>query len=504
MWGSFAIALPAWSLPIPSTYVEPDSLDAALLTWNTPIKSAFLWNHPLAKFITEADQLEAELTPLTLQQTNTSSSSQASEQTAKFLSDRSQISYRAVDLQAQPIPEGWFTIVDRHPAAEKAIDPTSASKKRDFFNDFAQSPELDLITANGEWNLLSDFAQSPELDRGCWFPSSAQKNCSFTTWPGLLSQAAPVDSELGTLELRQELRPGDPELGTLQLKPLTLPAALDPELGNISPLQEIPIEKPPAPTVAKQPSVYLLARADYFKTSNVFSGVDPVGDGLIRSGLTLFYAPAIGSRTYLITSIDANLIRYTSLGSTNNRIGTATFGSLNYNELRFRAGIWQQFSPRMSGEIGWSNQQLFTTREGLKDALRGDRFLNDHSIRLELSRQDPLSSKLSLSTFYQFRASFADPRDRNRLINSLIASLSYTLSPSLQTALDYQVAWSHFTQQPRDDVYHQLVGRLTYTVTPQSQLNLFGGFSFGSSSDSSINFDGVIFGVGLVINAPLF
>lgn len=339
----------------------------------------------------------------------------------------------------------------------------------------------------------------------CWYLPSAQTNCTFASGTPVFGQTAPAtDPELGVLRLQEAENIGDPELGVLRVQPLLVQAgATDPELGTLR-LEEKTIPSLSAPQTARQPSVYLLARVDYFKTSNVFSGVDPIKDGLIRSGLTLFYAPAIGPKTYLITSIDGNLVRYANLGSPNNRIGFAKFGSLNYNELRFRAGIWQQLSPRMSAEVGWSNQQLFTAREGLRDALRGDRFLNDHSIRLEISRQDPLSSQLTLNTFYQFRASFADPKDRDRLIHSFITSLSYSLSPSFQAALDYQLAWSHFTQQPRDDVYHQLLARLTYTVTPQSQFSVFSGFSFGNSSDDRVDFDGFIVGVGLVLNVPLF
>ncbi len=334
----------------------------------------------------------------------------------------------------------------------------------------------------------------PVAQSVCWKLQSAQSSCKFSSGRLTLDLDKPALSQV-PLDLMGEVltnqtptAPQDPELGVILAKPAQ---EIDPELG-LPRLRERILEPLPLPSAARQPSVYLIARVDYFRTTNVFSGVDPVNDGLIRSGLTVFYAPAIGRNTYLVTSIDGNLIRYSNLGY------------LNYNELRFRAGVLQRLTPRTFGEIGWSNQQLFATREGLKNALRGDRFLNDNAIRFELSRQDALSKKLSLNTFYQFRISFAEPNDRSRLINSFITSLSYSLSPSFQTAIDYQLAWSHFTQQPRDDVYHQLVARLTYTITSQSQLNVFSGFSFGHSSDSRINFDGFIVGVGVVLNLPLF
>ena len=352
-----------------------------------------------------------------------------------------------------------------------------------------------------ELSLLDRPSLPQTLISACWKSLSDQVACSFSPSKSTLTLDNQVLSQLPLIPLHDPpkrepstalpeptAKPGDAELGVIITKPA---GEFDPELG-LPRLQERLLEPRPLPSATRSPSVYLVGRVDYFRTTNVFSGVDPVNDGLIRSGLTLFYAPAIGRNTYLVTSVDGSLIRYGNLGY------------LNYNELRLRAGVLQRLSPRTFGEIGWSNQQLFSTREGLQNALRGDRFLNDNAIRFELSRQDALSKKLALNTFYQFRVSFADPNDRSRLINSFITSLSYSWSPSFQTALDYQVAWSHFTQQPRDDIYHQLVARLTYTITPQSQINIFSGFSFGDSSDSRIDFNSFILGVGIVLNLPLF
>ncbi len=478
LWASFAIAPPVCAIPLPSALSPaleyPPDLDA-------PSPPPTFWNRQFAAYVQDLNAPATDPSPPVHEQATISLASPASVQTVNLFSQQSQISYRASDLNTQELPREteW------------------------------RSPQQDLDqrdTTIADWAKITRISEGPppatQDSSFCW---QVHSDCTLAFSPTWLSQVEPKsDPELGILRLRRQLRPGDPELGTLQLKPLTLEGSLDPELG-IPILREVPFDqKPTAPPIARQPSVYLLLRADYFKTTNVFSGIDPVNDGLIRSGLTLFYAPAIGPQTYLVTSLDASLIRYANLGGMRNRVGSTTFGSLNYNELRFRAGILQRLSPRMFGEVGWSNQQLFTTKEGLREALRGDRFFNDHSIRVELNRQDPLSPSVSLNTFYQFRASFADPRDRDRLIHSLITSLGYSLSPNLQAAIDYQIAWSHFTQQPRDDVYQQLVGRLTYTVTPQSQFNVFGGFSFGYSSDKNIDFNGLIVGVGLVINLPLF
>ncbi|XHX79857.1 MAG: outer membrane beta-barrel protein [Stenomitos frigidus ULC029] len=302
----------------------------------------------------------------------------------------------------------------------------------------------------------------------------------------------------------------DPELGVLRPQvPQTQPSAttadeplgqdpaqvvarcatgveLDPELGCL-PLQ--PLQ--PAPS-ARQPMVYLIGRLDYFRSSNVFSAVDPVDDGLIRPGLTLFTAPALGRNTYFIGSIDGNFIRYN------------TQSQIDYNELRFRAGIFQRLSPTMFGEIGWSNQQLFIASSKIPGLPIGRRFLNDHAIRLELSRRDQLNKRLALNTFYQLRLSFADPDSRSRVLNSFIASLSYDVQSKLQVGLDYQFALANFTAVKRDDQYHQLAARLTYTAFRNTQLNVFVGYSFGNSTDPTIDFNSLILGVSLTLNLGLF
>lgn len=364
-----------------------------------------------------------------------------------------------------------------------------------------RQPSVSRSTPDG--TRLVQAISPPEQQ--CWqFPIP---ECSYSPF-GQPRNAKPpegADPELGVLRVNPILEEED-ELGSLRaeeqpLEPDT--GTPDPELGTLR-IQERPPSQTPdtfptppenrLPKPPRQASVFLLTRLDYFKSSNVFSARDPVDDGLIRSGLTLFYAPSLGPRTFLITSIDANLIRYTTLGSRN----------LNYDEVRYRAGIYQRLTPRVSGEIGWSNQKLFSSDTGLQQIFGGKRFFNDHSLRLELSRQDTLSPQIALNTFYQFRWSFADPVDRSRLLNSLIATLSYSFSQKIQTALDYQFTWSHFTQQSRDDLYHQVVARFTYNFTPRNQVNVFSGFSFGDSSDRAINFDSFIFGVGIVVNTPLF
>ncbi|MBW4634172.1 MAG: hypothetical protein KME30_20370 [Iphinoe sp. HA4291-MV1] len=233
---------------------------------------------------------------------------------------------------------------------------------------------------------------------------------------------------------------------------------------------------------------YLQANVGYFYTDNIFSSeVDPVEDSLIYSGLTLASAPIpLGRRTYLNGSIDGNLIRYVNQSK------------YNYNQVRFNVGLYQQLSPRMYGEIGWSNQQLFYARNGSTfDA--GDRFLNEHSFRLSLGRRDPLTSKLMLDSFYELRLSLTDPPseqdNRDRIIHSVWVSLNYYLKQSLQVGLDYQFALSDFTQRQREDQYHRLYGHLTYGLSNYTNLSLQGGVTAGGSTDRNIDVDGWFFSV---------
>jgi outer membrane protein TolC len=49
-----------------------------------------------------------------------------------------------------------------------------------------------------------------------------------------------------------------------------------------------------------------------------------------------------------------------------------------------------------------------------------------------------------------------------------------------------------------------VLARFTYTFTPSTQFNVFGGYSFGASTESTIKYNSFIFGIGLSFNLPLF
>jgi hypothetical protein len=285
----------------------------------------------------------------------------------------------------------------------------------------------------------------------------------------------------------------DDDLGGLPIRPI--PTG-DDDFGEL-PIRPIPPPPPPAPKW-----LFGAVRLDYFSSSNAFSTTNKQADGLIRSGLGVTAIPRIGPKTYFLGGIDGNLVRY------------GKYAQLNYDELRLRAGILQQLSPRMYGEIGWSNQKLYTAKDGLRNILGGSQFLNENAIRLELSRNDPLSQRLSLTSFYQLRWNLSNRTDSDRLSNTLFESLNYRLSPSWSAALDYQLSWSHYTQVNRDEVYQQVQLRTQYAIAPKLTMSLFGGFSFGGSSDDRqqfgitgrerLQYDGWAIGVNLLFNQGLF
>ena len=362
-------------------------------------------------------------------------------------------------------------------------------------------------------------------------------NSSISSEPSQIPdrpQVQPLKPELPKLDLRVEpkvdfkldpkvnptinlIKPkvpvvSDPELGILRSQPLIpnpvapVPTILpetssetveplepgsDPELGTIKIRESPPASPPPKPRRAT--SLYLLGHFDYFQTNNVFSSIPLQTDGAVRTGLSLYYLPPLGPQTYLLVLAESNILRY------------GTFSRLNYDEMRLKVGLYQQLTPRMSSEIGWSYQQLTAAKEDVTNLFQGVRFFNEHALRFDLSRQDPLSPALKLTTSYQFRWNLTgDIEKYDRLVNSGNISLSYKLSPRMNAGLDYQASWTHFTQQSRDDVSHYLGANLSYSVNDRMSLNAFGGRVMAVSSEQRITPSSWIFGLGFNFNVGLF
>ncbi|MBD1998388.1 outer membrane beta-barrel protein [Leptolyngbya sp. FACHB-541] len=281
-----------------------------------------------------------------------------------------------------------------------------------------------------------------------------------------LQQTVPTEPNSVPTDEQVDESEGDEELGILRLR--------EQELEQI----ETQSDSPSAETI------FFIGRLSYFKSDNILlDRLDPIEDELISLSATLLAAPSLGPDTLLLASVEGGLVHYNELSE------------LDYRELEFRASLRQFLSARTYGEIGWSNQQLFDD---------GDRFFNDHSLRLTLARRDPLASDLRLDSFYQLRLGFADPSDRSRITNTVGVGLNYNLQPDLQVGLDYQLTLTNFTQQDREDLYNQVVAQLSYDLSRNSRIILFGGVSFGDSSDSDVDFNSAIFGASIDVNVPLF
>ncbi|MBD1870059.1 outer membrane beta-barrel protein [Cyanobacteria bacterium FACHB-471] len=275
----------------------------------------------------------------------------------------------------------------------------------------------------------------------------------------------PSDPDPALTDEQVDESEGDEELGILRLR--------EQELEQIETQPDSPAE-----------TVFFMGRLSYFKSDNILlDRLDPIEDELISLSATLLAAPRLGPDTLLLASVEGGLVHYNELSG------------LDYRELEFRASLRQFLSARTYGEIGWSNQQLFDD---------GDRFFNDHSLRLTLARRDPLASDLRLDSFYQLRLGFANPSDRSRITNTVGVGLNYNLQPDLQVGLDYQLTLTNFTQQDREDLYNQVVAQLSYDLSRNSRIILFGGVSFGDSSDSDVDFNSAIFGASIDVNVPLF
>jgi hypothetical protein len=286
----------------------------------------------------------------------------------------------------------------------------------------------------------------------------------------------------------------DDELGSLTIQPIP---------GNDEDFGQLPTRLVPPPKPKPKPKwLFVTAQAGYFANSNSFYTTTKNGDGGIRAGVGLIAQLPLWPKTYLTGSINGNLVR------------NLTFSQQSYDEVRLRAGIFQQLSPRMSGEIGWSNQNLYAVKQGLSSVLLGDRVLNEHSIYLDLNRTDPIAKGLSLSSFYQLRWSLSSRPQGDRLSNTVFTSLNQRLSPRWTVSLDYLLSWSHYTQVARDEVFQLVQLRTQHRLDANLSLNLFGGFNFGGSSDrralfglsqrDRLEYDGWSFGVNFVYGRALF
>jgi hypothetical protein len=310
-------------------------------------------------------------------------------------------------------------------------------------------------------------------------PLVAKPGPIFITQVTSSDEAEPtIDPELGIIRIRNQA--GDPELGILRIR-----------------------EQPSVPVTApagQRPYGFLSTRIEFASSDNILLAVNDVGgltgDEFFRPGVSLAFYPSVSPSTFLIGTVDYNLQRYT------------TQSEFNYDDLRLRLGLRQGLSQRTYGQLLFTYQQLF--RPG---SMRF-RFFENTAFSLTLGRRDPLTDQLTLNSYYQIqlneavvRASVDSPvnaTDFDRITQSLGGALSYSINSQFQTILSYQVTLADYTGQERYDTYHQLIGQLTYRITPDIRMSLYGGWSFGRSSEPRIQFDDTLFGITLDATIPLF
>jgi len=333
---------------------------------------------------------------------------------------------------------------------------------------------------------------NPKTEQTSWPP---KPDPGSAIWAHVLSSGQDIPPWLAQATTGTQDPPiGDPELGIIRVRT----PSEDPELGILR-IQEQPIV--PATPPQTQPKIgFLTARLSVASSDNILLAVNDVGgltgDEFFRPGVALAFYPPVGPQTFLIGSAEVDLQRYT------------TQSDLNYDDLRFRLGVRQGLFPRTYGQALFTYQQLF--RPGPSRF----RFFANTAFSFTLGRRDPLTDQLTLNSYYQIQLNDAEaratpdsPTDQtrfDRITQSLGGSLNYTINPKWRTGLSYQVTFADYTRQERYDTYHQLIGQLTYRITPDVRMSLYGGWSFGRSSESFIRFDDTLFGLTIDATITLF
>jgi hypothetical protein len=282
----------------------------------------------------------------------------------------------------------------------------------------------------------------------------------------------------------------DPELGIIQIRSLTE----DTDLGVLRIRQPPGI---PAPEIPPQPTIgFLTARVAIASSDNILLAVDEIGgltgDTFVRPSLSFAVYPALGPQTVLIGTADLGLQRY------------ASQSSLNYDDLRFRVGIRQGLTPRSYGQLVFTYQELF------RPGGNRNRFFKNTALGLTLGRRDPITSKLTLDSYYliQFNGSQtttgATSVDFSRIFQSGGAYLGYDINPRLQTGISYQLNLIDYTVQDRYDAFQQVIGQFIYRISPTIRLSIYGGVSFGRSSEQRVQFNDTFFGASIDATIPLF
>ncbi|MBD2311811.1 outer membrane beta-barrel protein [Desertifilum sp. FACHB-1129] len=279
---------------------------------------------------------------------------------------------------------------------------------------------------------------------------------------------------------------------TLQAQQPSLDFPLDAPLQPIDPLDieaelgDIEILPSPLDLVPPQvPTLELLLRSSTFNSSNVFAREDARSDLVFVNSLLLVATPQLGPQTRLVAGIEGGLVRF------------ANEGEMNYNLVRFTAGIQQQLASRMYGQLSWVQDRVYQADDG-------DRFLLQDTARLLIGRQDPLSEQWRLDSFYELSASFASPSSRNQIMNALGVRFRREITSDLEGTLDYRLSLEDYTKTNRFDIKHQVGAALYYNISPRFLIGGSVSYLFGSSSRAAVDVNNFSIGVNLGVNLPLF
>ncbi|TVQ10416.1 MAG: hypothetical protein EA368_07380 [Leptolyngbya sp. DLM2.Bin27] len=337
-------------------------------------------------------------------------------------------------------------------------------------------------------------ATDPALASGLYLTTAAALTPEPEFSPAVANNSDEAGKGLAQADLNDETLPSDPELGVIQVRSL----AEDADLGILRIRQppEIPVlAAPPSPKVG-----FLTARLAIANSDNILLAFNDVGgltgDTFLRPSLAFAVYPTLGPQTVLIGTADLGLQRYVSQST------------LNYDDLRFRVGLRQGLSPRSYGQLMFTYQELF--RPGGNRA----RFFKNTSLGLTLGRRDPIAPRLTFDSYYQIQFNGAQSRsetasgpvitDFSRLFQSAGGYLGYEISPQLQAGLSYQLNLIDYTAQDRYDAFQQILGQVVYRITPRVRLSVYGGVSFGRSSEPRVQFNDTFFGAAIDATIPLF
>ena len=255
-----------------------------------------------------------------------------------------------------------------------------------------------------------------------------------------------------------------------------------------SELGEIRIIRPriSQPEPRRQPTGQLLLRSSAFTSSNI-TGLEDFqeSDIPLTNSATLLLTPKLGPKTTLVAAAGYGLTRFPEEGES------------NYDFLNLSVGVQQQLNRTTYAQLGWVQRQLYA-EDG------GSRLLLDNSLRFLIGRQDRVADKLRLDSYYEFRARFTEPNERNRLGNALGVNLRYAITPKLTSSLGYQFTLNDFTRIARFDTRHQIRTSTIYSINRNVFVGGFLSYLFGTSSDSAIDPENFSAGLSLGVNIPFF